>query len=120
MCSDSLERSAIDMFRITPHSAVGAGGETSWPLGCLIALALLAGCANGMPLRSDDQTTIVPSEQAFALPEVGGPAVTAVLQTRYSNATQQDVLLANSAATSGQNMLRIQIFGPVETSLGGG
>ncbi|MBL8576474.1 MAG: cellulose biosynthesis protein BcsN [Mesorhizobium sp.] len=86
----------------------------------MVAVALLAGCSKGMPLRSDDQTTIVPAEQAFALPEVGGPAVTAVLQTRYSNATQQDVLLANSAGTSGQNMLRIQIFGPVETSLGGG
>ncbi len=73
-----------------------------------------------MPLRSDDQTRMVPNEQAFALPDVGGPAVTAVLETRYANATQQDVLLATSAANSGQNMLRIQIFGPVETQLGGG
>ncbi len=88
--------------------------------GAVLVLALLAGCSKGMPLRSDDQTRIVPSEQAFALPEPGGPAVTTVLETRYSNATQQDVLLATSAATSGQNMLRIQIFGPVETALGGG
>lgn len=60
---------------------------------------------------------MVPAEQAFAVPEVGGPAVTAVLEKRFANATEQDVLLATSAATPGQNMLRIQIFGPVEPAL---
>ena len=80
-------------------------------------LMLLAACAKGMDPRSDDQTKMVPTEQAFALPEVGGPAVTAVLEKRYANGTEQDVLLATSAATPGQNLLRIQIFGPVDTSL---
>lgn len=86
----------------------------------LLAAGLLTSCSKGLPLRSNDQTRMVPTEQAFALPEVGGPAVTAVLETRYANATQQDVLLATSAASPGQNMLRIQIFGPVETNLASG
>jgi len=95
------------------------GLPVEW-LAALLACALLTGCSKGLPLRSDDQTRMAPIEQAFALPEIGGPAVTAVLETRYSNATQQDVLLATSAVTTGQNMLRIQVFGPVDTTLAGG
>ncbi len=90
---------------------------------CLTALAAglaLSGCARELPLRTDDQTRLVPNEQAIALPEIGGPAVTAVLETRYSNAIQQDVLLATSASTSGQNLLRVQVFGPVQTKLATG
>jgi hypothetical protein len=92
------------------------GPLTGWQT-ALLAAALVAGCSKGLPLRSDDLTRIVPNEQAFALPEIGGPAVTAVLEKRYTNATEQDVLLATSAATSGQNILRIQVFGPVDTAL---
>ena len=62
---------------------------------------------------------MVPTESAFVMPAVGGPEVTAVLEQRYANGTQQDVLLATSASTPGQNMLRIQIFGPVDSSLAG-
>ena len=88
----------------------------SWAV-ALLSAVMLAACAKGGELRSDDQTRMVPTEKAFALPEAGGPEVTAVLERRYSNATEQDVLLATSAATPGQNMLRIQIFGPVNTAL---
>lgn len=86
----------------------------------VVAGLVLAGCSKGMPLSTDDQTRLVPAEQAIALPDVGGPAVTAVLETRYSNAIQQDVLLATSASNSGQNMLRVQVFGPVETQRASG
>lgn len=101
-------------------SAYRSRPSTTAFLTALLAAPLLAACSKGVPLRSDDQTRMVPLEQAFALPQAGGPAVTAVLETRYSNATQQDVLLANAAATSGQNMLRVQIFGPVERDLASG
>lgn len=93
---------------------------TQGSIAVLAAGLVLAGCAKELPLRSDDQTRMVPNEQAIALPDVGGPAVTAVLETRFSNSIQQDVLLATSASTSGQNMLRVQVFGPVETKLAGG
>jgi hypothetical protein len=92
------------------------GTSTGWKV-ALLAAALVSGCSRGLPLRSDDLTRIVPNEQAFALPEVGGPAVTAVLEKRYTNATEQDVLLATSSAVPGQNMLRVQIFGPVDRTL---
>lgn len=88
-------------------------------MAALVAGLLVAGCARELPLRTNDETRMVPNEQAIALPDVGGPAVTAILESRYSNATQQDVLLATSASNSGQNMLRVQVFGPVETKLAG-
>ncbi|WP_165349849.1 MULTISPECIES: cellulose biosynthesis protein BcsN [unclassified Mesorhizobium] len=62
---------------------------------------------------------MVPAETAFAYPSPGGPAVTAVLERRFANATEQDILLATSARTPGQNMLRVQIFGPVDASMAG-
>lgn len=95
-------------------------GRPAGSVALVVAGLMLAGCAQGLPLRTDDQTRMVPAEQAIALPDVGGPAVTAVLETRYSNAIQQDVLLATSASNTGQNMLRVQVFGPVEKKLAGG
>jgi hypothetical protein len=60
----------------------------------------------------------VPLTSAFAVPEPGGPPVTAVLERRYSNAIQQEILLATSARTPGQNMLRVQLFGPAGPEAG--
>lgn len=88
-------------------------------LAVILAAGVTASCSQGVPLRSSEQTRMVPTEQAFVLPEPGGPAVTAVVETSYSNATQQDVLLATSAATPGQNMIRIQVFGPLDPKLAG-
>lgn len=62
---------------------------------------------------------MVEAESAFAYPAPGGPAITAIVERRYANATQQDILLATSARTTGQNMLRIQLFGPVDTKAAG-
>ena len=88
--------------------------------GAGLALALaLAGCAQPLPLVHSTGTSVVASETAFALPAPGGPAVTAVLERRFANATQQDILLSTSAHTPGQNMLRVQIFGPVDTAAAG-
>lgn len=62
---------------------------------------------------------MVATEKAFALPPPGGPAVTAILETRHSNAVQQDILLGTSARSTGQNMLRVQLFGPIKRSTAG-
>jgi len=116
---DSVANFATDRLSSAYRSELRKSGVlTGWPI-VLLAGVVLAGCSSsrGLPLRSDDETRMVPNEQAFALPEIGGPAVTAVLEKRYANATEQDVLLATSAVTPGQNMLRIQIFGPVDTTL---
>ena len=93
------------------------GPGARWPL--ILAAILTASCSSGVPLRSGEQTRMIPAEQAFVLPEAGGPAVTTVVETSFANATQQDVLLATSAATPGQNMIRIQVFGPLDPKLAG-
>lgn len=95
----------------------GSGVRAGLPV--VLAAGLTVSCSQGVPLRSSEQTRMVPTEQAFAVPEPGGPAVTAIIETSYSNATQQDILLATSASTPGQNMLRIQIFGPLDPKQAG-
>ncbi|QKC70059.1 MULTISPECIES: cellulose biosynthesis protein BcsN [Mesorhizobium] len=80
---------------------------------------MLAGCAQPPPLVHSTGTSLVASETAFALPAPGGPAVTAVLERRFANATQQEILLSTSAHTPGQNMLRVQMFGPVDAAAAG-
>lgn len=80
---------------------------------------VLAGCANPPPITNSTGTSIVSSETAFAYPAPGGPSVTTVLERRFANATEQDILLSTSARTPGQNMLKVQMFGPVDASLAG-
>jgi hypothetical protein len=41
------------------------------------------------------------------------------VERRYANATEQNIALATSASTHGQNLLRVQIFGPVDRVLAG-
>lgn len=85
----------------------------------LASIVALANCAQPPPLVNSSGTSLVSSQTAFAFPAPGGPAVTAVLERRFANATQQDILLATSAHTPGQNMLRVQFFGPVDRSVAG-
>lgn len=59
---------------------------------------------------------MVPAESALVLPPPGGPAVLSVVERRTSNAVEQDIYLHTSAATPGQNVLRVQFFGPVGAS----
>ncbi|KQY27222.1 hypothetical protein ASD31_00030 [Rhizobium sp. Root482] len=56
---------------------------------------------------------IVPDETALALPPPGGPGIVNIVERRFSNAVQQDIYLFTSAATPGQNVMRVQLFGPV-------
>lgn len=85
----------------------------------LVLVVVLASCASPPPLTNSTDTSIVSSETAFAYPAPGGPAITAVLEKRFANATEQDILLATSAHTQGQNMLRVQMFGPVDATVAG-
>ncbi|TPN81823.1 cellulose biosynthesis protein BcsN [Mesorhizobium sp. CU2] len=98
-----------------------AGGSLGVFLGLagLASALFLASCASPPPLTNSTGTSIVSSETAFAYPAPGGPVVTTVLERRYANATEQDILLSTSARTPGQNMLRVQMFGPVDASLAG-
>ena len=61
---------------------------------------------------------MVPATQAIALPPPGGPAVISVIERRYANAIQQNIVLATEAAAPGENFLRVQMFGPVGREAG--
>ncbi|MEO9340861.1 cellulose biosynthesis protein BcsN [Mesorhizobium sp. SB112] len=81
--------------------------------------ALLAACATreGVEISSTLHSTT--AESAFVLPPPGGPSIVSVIERRYSNATQQDIAVATNAATSGQNLIRVQFFGPVNRAAAG-
>jgi hypothetical protein len=81
--------------------------------------AALTGCGARDGVRLSDTAVTVPSETAFALPPPGGPAVVNIVERRFSNSTQQDIFLFTSAATPGQNVLRLQLFGPVGLQMDG-
>ncbi|MBP1859896.1 cellulose biosynthesis protein BcsN [Rhizobium herbae] len=86
--------------------------------GIILSLGL-AGCAGREGVRLSDTATTVPDETALALPAPGGPAIVNIVERRFSNATQQDIFLFTSASTPGQNVLRVQLFGPVGSQLDG-
>lgn len=81
--------------------------------------AVLAGCGARDGVRLSDTAVTVPDETAFALPPPGGLAVVNIVERRFSNSTQQDVFLFTSASTPGQNVLRVQLFGPVGLQMDG-
>ncbi len=99
-----------------------AASPRLWPKiyfpGVVPLIALLAGCAQPSTLERSSLNGMVPEGQAIALPPPGGPAVLGVVERRYANAIQQDIVLAADSAVPGQNFLRVQLFGPVGTDGG--
>ena len=83
-------------------------------------LLLAGGCASGGAPQVFNSTQVVASQEAYALPPPCGPAIISVIQRNCNNAIQQEILLSTSAHTPGQNVLRIQFFGPVNRNLSGG
>lgn len=86
--------------------------------GIVVTLGL-AGCGAREGVRLSDTVTTVPNETAFALPGPGGPAIVNIVERTFRNATQQDILLFTSASTPGQNVMRVQLFGPVGSKFEG-
>ncbi len=91
-----------------------------WPLVRLarsalpsVLMATLAACAPQPIVQNNSGSQLVATDRAFAYPGPGGPAVRAVVESRYSNAVEQEIILDTSASNPGQNMLRVQMFGPV-------
>ncbi|MEZ2128557.1 MULTISPECIES: cellulose biosynthesis protein BcsN [unclassified Sinorhizobium] len=76
-----------------------------------VALAMLSACTTNGEVRSPQSTQTVPSENALAFPPPGGPSIVSVIERRYDNGVEQDISLFTSAATPGQNALRIKFLG---------
>lgn len=60
-------------------------------------------------------SSTVPAASALVLPAPGTLSIVSVIQRQYTNAIEQQIALSTSAATSGQNFISIQAFGPAET-----
>ncbi len=83
--------------------------------GCRTALALfgvglLAGCAGNLMPYTSNVRNLMP-EEAVVMPPPGGPAMISVLETQYSNAIDQRILLRTDAHTPGQNYINAVFFG---------
>lgn len=76
---------------------------------------LLGACAQPTQLGRSSVAASVPPHEAIALPAPGGLSIIDVVERRYSNAIEQQIALATNANVSGQNFIRVQIFGPVGT-----
>ena len=79
------------------------------------ATVMLAGCAARPGVGIATLSTAVPASSALVLPAPGTLSIVSVVQRQYVNAIEQQIALSTSAATSGQNFLSIQAFGPAET-----
>lgn len=85
----------------------------------LVTGLLTAGCASQPQIETTSSTRIRPAQDAFVYPGPGGPGVVSVLERHYANATEQQIALATSSHVSGQNMLRVQLFGPTDSMAAG-
>ena len=52
------------------------------------------------------------------MPPPGGPTIVDVVERQYANALQQDIILGANSSVSGQNVLRVQLFGPTGIEAG--
>ena len=80
-----------------------------------ITATALAGCAARPGIGMATLSTTVPASSALVLPAPGSQSIVSVIQRQYTNAVEQQIALSTSAATSGQNFISIQAFGPAET-----
>jgi hypothetical protein len=79
---------------------------------------ILAGCGTPTDLQRASTNERIGAVKALVLPPPGGPSVVDVVERRYSNAIQQDVALSAASNVPGQNLLRVQLFGPMGTEAG--
>ncbi len=79
----------------------------------LLGLALAACSQTDSRLERSSLANDVEAQQAIILPPPGGPAIVGVVERRYANAIQQEIALGTNSSVPGQNLLRVQMFGPV-------
>ena len=95
----------------------GRGGGVFRAGSLLVALVavLAGGCAARPGAGVATLSSTVPVASALVLPAPGTLSIVSVIQRQYTNAIEQQIALSTSAATSGQNFIAIQAFGPAET-----
>ncbi len=83
------------------------------PMAAMCLGLLLGGCVSTgpAPIETATQSRVVPADQAFAVPQIGGPTVLTVLESDYANAVEQKIILISASGRPGQNFLDVQLFG---------
>jgi hypothetical protein len=84
----------------------------------VILASLLAGCAAPGGPASFTERRERAANEAYVLPPPGGPQVLSVIEERFLNGIQQDLVLATKSTLPGQNRLRAQFFGPYGANTG--
>jgi hypothetical protein len=115
---------AVPLIRIFPVRWLLKPAKTTTQLlrGAFVSLVFsvgLSGCTTSEGAVAVTGARTVDASQSLALPAPGGPAIVSVIEQRYSNAVKQQVILSTSAATPGQNMIDVRMFGPMEWARGG-
>lgn len=80
----------------------------------LFLFPLLAACSQDGRIYTASTYGSVAAENAFVSPPPGGPAIVDVIERRYANATEQQIMLSTGSNATGQNFFRARVFGPVE------
>ena len=80
---------------------------------CLVGLFLGACAQLDTQLDRSALAIAVPPQDAIALPPPGSPSIVGVTERRYANAIQHDIALATSSSVPGQNLIKVQLFGPM-------
>lgn len=88
-------------------------------LALALCLALVTGCASRGEIDRFSTIRDVSPREAFVLPQSGGPAVVGVLEQRYRNGVEQEIVLAGGGGVGAQNTIRAQFIGPVDRSTSG-
>ncbi|WP_244498142.1 cellulose biosynthesis protein BcsN [Aureimonas ureilytica] len=92
---------------------------TTARIGAGLALALLAGCATRGEIDRFSAVRDVSPREAFVMPGAGGPSILGVLERRYNNGVEQEIVLSGGGFVSSSNMMRVQFIGPVDESTSG-
>lgn len=113
------------MTELAQRNIAGIPTQRRWRTGMAVALlaaAAVAGCAPypllGQEPKVATQTVEVPTGEALILPEPGGARVITVLETRYLNALEQEIVLATHSVAPGQNAFHVTFYGPVDGRTG--
>jgi len=90
-----------------------ATGRAGTLLCCLVGL-MLGACAQ-LDTKLDRSSLAIglPPQDAVALPPPGSASIVSVSERRYANAIQHDIALATTSSVPGQNLMRVQLFGPM-------
>ena len=88
----------------------------------VLSLALIvSACASGYRGQEPVTATMarqVPPTEAVIVPPPGGAAIVGVIETRYNNAIEQQIVLASEDPLEGENFISVRMYGPVGSQPG--